>query len=183
MSPQPNLPTHLPALTPEQLIDRLAEQIKPHIESNLHADCALVGIHTGGVWIMDALAERFRVVGTPDIPRGVLDIAFYRDDFSRIGLHPETKPSHLPFDVEGRHILLIDDVLYTGRTIRAAMNLLFDYGRPATIKLAVLVDRGGRELPVCADYVGLKLELPADQHISLEKSEAEGLHFIMKRKP
>ncbi len=164
--------TQLP--TPEHLIDRLAEQIKPHI----HADCALVGIHTGGVWIMDALAER---LGT-NIPRGVLDIAFYRDDFSRIGLHPETKPSHLPFDIEDRRILLLDDVLYTGRTIRAAMNLLFDYGRPATIRLAVLVDRGGRELPIQADYVGLKLDLPADEHISLEKSEAEGLHFVMKQK-
>jgi pyrimidine operon attenuation protein/uracil phosphoribosyltransferase len=161
--------------SPEQLIDLLAEQIKPHI----HADCALVGIHTGGVWIMDALAEKFGL----DIPRGVLDIAFYRDDFSRIGLHPETKPSHLPFDVEDRRILLLDDVLYTGRTIRAAMNLLFDYGRPATIKLAVLVDRGGRELPVCADYVGLKLDLAADEHISLEKNDTEGLHFVMKRKP
>jgi pyrimidine operon attenuation protein / uracil phosphoribosyltransferase len=166
---QPPLPS------PEQLIDLLADQIKPHI----HADCALVGIHTGGVWIMDALAERLG----PDLSRGVLDIAFYRDDFSRIGLHPETKPSHLPFDVEDRNILLIDDVLFTGRTIRAAMNLLFDYGRPATIKLAVLVDRGGRELPVCADYVGLKLDLSADEHISLEKNDTEGLHFVMKRKP
>jgi pyrimidine operon attenuation protein/uracil phosphoribosyltransferase len=160
--------------SPEQLIDQLAERIKPHV----HADCALVGIHTGGVWIMDALVERF---GT-DIPRGVLDIAFYRDDFSRIGLHPETKPSHLPFDIEDRRILLLDDVLYTGRTIRAAMNLLFDYGRPAAIRLAVLVDRGGRELPIQADYFGLKLDLAADEHISLEKSEAEGLHFVMKQK-
>jgi pyrimidine operon attenuation protein / uracil phosphoribosyltransferase len=166
------MPKQLPS--PEQLIDLLAEQIKPRILP----ECALVGIHTGGVWIMDALAERFGA----DLARGVLDIAFYRDDFSRIGLHPETKPSHLPFDVEGRNILLIDDVLFTGRTIRAAMNLLFDYGRPATIKLAVLVDRGGRELPVCADYVGLKLDLAADEHISLEKNESEGLHFVMKRK-
>jgi pyrimidine operon attenuation protein / uracil phosphoribosyltransferase len=167
------MPKQLP--TPESLIDRLAEQIKPHINT----DCALVGIHTGGVWIMDALAERFGL----DIPCGVLDIAFYRDDFSRIGLHPETKPSHLPFDVEDRRILLLDDVLFTGRTIRAAMNLLFDYGRPAEIKLAVLVDRGGRELPVCADYVGLKLDLAPDEHISLEKNDSEGLHFVMKRKP
>jgi pyrimidine operon attenuation protein/uracil phosphoribosyltransferase len=166
------MPKQLPL--PEHLIDLLAAQIKPH----LAPECALVGIHTGGVWIMDALAERLG----PDLSRGVLDIAFYRDDFSRIGLHPETKPSHLPFDVEDRNILLIDDVLFTGRTIRAAMNLLFDYGRPATIKLAVLVDRGGRELPVCADYVGLKLDLAADEHISLEKNESEGLHFVMKRK-
>ena len=149
--------TQLP--TPEQLIDQLAEQIKPHI----HADCALVGIHTGGVWIMDALAERF---GT-DIPRGVLDIAFYRDDFSRIGLHPETKPSHLPFDVEDRRILLLDDVLYTGRTIRAAMNLLFDYGRPASVTLVCLLDLNARELPIRPDVVGATLSLADDERIKL----------------
>ena len=166
------MPTTLPP--PERLIDALAEQIAPQITP----DCALVGIHTGGVWIMDALAERLG----HDIPRAVLDIAFYRDDFSRIGLHPETKPSHIPFEVEDRRILLLDDVLFTGRTIRAAMNLLFDYGRPAAIRLAVLVDRGGRELPICADYAGLRLDLPADEHISLEKDEAQGLHFVMKRR-
>ena len=166
------MPTTLPP--PERLIDALADQIAPQITH----DCALVGIHTGGVWIMDALAERLG----HDIPRAVLDIAFYRDEFSRIGLHPETKPSHIPFEVEDRRILLLDDVLFTGRTIRAAMNLLFDYGRPATIRLAVLVDRGGRELPVCADFVGTRLDLPADEHISLEKNEAQGLHFVMKRR-
>ena len=160
--------------TPDQLIDTLAGQIAPH----MRPDCALVGIHTGGVWIMDALAERLGV----DIPRAVLDIAFYRDDFSRIGLHPQTRPSHIPFDVEDRRILLVDDVLYTGRTIRAALNLLFDYGRPAAIRLAVLVDRGGRELPVCADYAGLRLDLPADEHISLEKPGADNLRFVVKRR-
>jgi pyrimidine operon attenuation protein/uracil phosphoribosyltransferase len=166
------MPTTLPP--PERLIDALAEQIAPQITP----DCALVGIHTGGVWIMDALAERLKL----DIPKAVLDIAFYRDDFSRIGLHPETKPSHIPFEVEDRRILLLDDVLFTGRTIRAAMNLLFDYGRPAAIRLAVLVDRGGRELPVCADFVGTRLDLAADEHISLEKNETQGLHFVMKRR-
>ena len=166
------MPMTLPS--PEQLIDTLAEQIAPHIRP----DCALVGIHTGGVWMMDALAERLKL----DIPRAVLDIAFYRDDFSRIGLHPETKPSHIPFEVEDRRILLLDDVLFTGRTIRAAMNLLFDYGRPAAIRLAVLVDRGGRELPIRADFAGIKLDLAPDEHISLEKNEAEGLHYVMKRK-
>ncbi|MCS6787004.1 MAG: phosphoribosyltransferase family protein, partial [Thiobacillaceae bacterium] len=98
--------------TPEQLIDRLAADIRPR----LRPDCALVGIHTGGVWVMQALADRLGVA----LPQGVLDIAFYRDDFSRIGLHPQVKPSHIPFEVEDRHILLIDDVLYTGRTVRAA---------------------------------------------------------------
>jgi len=158
---------------PNQLIDSLAAQIRPHMQP----DCAFVGIHTGGVWVMDALAERLGA----DIPRGVLDIAFYRDDFSRIGLHPEVKPSRIPFEVEGRHLLLIDDVLYTGRTIRAAMNLLFDYGRPASVRLSALVDRGGRELPICADFVGTRMALEVGQHISLEREASGRLHLIMGR--
>lgn len=157
---------------PNQLISELAARIRPQLQP----DCALVGIHTGGVWVMDALADRLG----HDLPRGVLDITFYRDDFSRIGLHPQVKPSHIPFDVEGRHILLIDDVLYTGRTVRAAMNLLFDYGRPSAIHLLVLVDRGGRELPVCADYVGTRLELEGGQHVSLEKDAQGHLYLAWK---
>lgn len=165
--------------SPDQLIEQLALQIAPR----LTPDCALVGIHTGGVWVMDALIARLGL-DLPDHPldRGVLDISFYRDDFSRIGLHPEVKPSHIPFEVEGRPILLIDDVLYTGRTIRAAMNLLFDYGRPASIQLAVLVDRGGRELPLCPDYRGVHVDPAPGEHISLERDATEGLHFIMKQR-
>jgi pyrimidine operon attenuation protein/uracil phosphoribosyltransferase len=156
---------------PNELIDDLAEQIAPIIRP----ECALVGIHSGGVWVMDAVAARLGL----DLPRGVLDISFYRDDYSRIGLHPEVKPSQIPFDVEGRRVLLFDDVLYTGRTVRAAMNLLFDYGRPATIKLAVLVDRGGRELPIAADFVGATLGLAPNQHVSLERAAAGALHLRM----
>ena len=156
---------------PNELIDALAEQIAPIIRP----ECALVGIHTGGVWVMDAVARKLDL----DLPRGVLDIAFYRDDYSRIGLHPEVKPSQIPFDVEGRRVLLFDDVLYTGRTVRAAMNLLFDYGRPATIKLAVLVDRGGRELPIAADFVGATLGLAPGQHVSLDRDDAGTLHLRM----
>lgn len=154
---------------PNELIDALAEQMAPIIRP----DCALVGIHSGGVWVMDALAAKLGL----DLPRGTLDIAFYRDDYSRIGLHPEVKPSQIPFEVEGRRILLIDDVLYTGRTVRAAMNLLFDYGRPAAVKLAVLVDRGGRELPIGADFVGAELRLAPGQHVSLLRDESGGLQL------
>lgn len=157
---------------PNALIDRMAAAIRPL----LRPDCALVGIHTGGVWVMDALVERLDV----EVSRGVLDISFYRDDFSRIGLHPEVKPSRIPFEVEDRHILLVDDVLYTGRTVRAAMNLLFDYGRPASIRLAVLVDRGGRELPVCADFVGQTLDLGPGEHVSLQRDAAGMLSFVVK---
>jgi len=156
---------------PYALIDALAAAIRPHLQPS----SALVGIHSGGVWLMDELAARLGA----DLPRGELDIAFYRDDFSRIGLHPEVKPSRLPFDMEDRHVILVDDVLFTGRTVRAAMNLLFDYGRPAAIRLAVLVDRGGRELPVCPDFVGHRLELAAGQHISLDRNEGGRLQLSL----
>jgi len=123
----------------------------------------VVGIHKGGVWIANALRQRLHI----EEPLGELNIAFYRDDFSRIGMHPSVQPSKLPFDVDGRHIILVDDVLYTGRTIRAALNEIFDYGRPASIRLAVLVDRGERELPIQPDVVGTTLSLPKGQHVKL----------------
>lgn len=160
--------------TPQDLILALAGAIRPALK----ADWVLVGIHTGGVWVMDALADVLGIQG----PHGVLDISFYRDDFSRIGLHPEVKPSRIPFDVEGRDILLIDDVLYTGRTVRAAMNLLFDYGRPAAIRLAVLVDRAGRELPICPDFAGHRVDLGAGQHISLQRDGSGELSFMLREK-
>ena len=161
----------MPLPQPEQLIARLADQIAPTLGPEGGQDTAMVGIHTGGVWVMDALLERLG----RDLPRGVLDISFYRDDFSRIGLHPQVKPSAIPFAmVEGRDILLIDDVLYTGRTIRAAMNLLFDYGRPASIRLAVLIDRGGREMPICPDFVGAHLDLAEGENIALTRDAVGG---------
>jgi pyrimidine operon attenuation protein/uracil phosphoribosyltransferase len=147
----------------EFLIDAMAVQLRELLTRRAIADPALVGIHTGGVWIAQRLQRRLDLA----TPLGQLDISFYRDDFSRIGVNPEVKPSELPFDVDGRHLILVDDVLYTGRTIRAALNELFDYGRPASVLLAVLVDRGSRELPIEAHVAGSRLELPADQHIQL----------------
>jgi pyrimidine operon attenuation protein/uracil phosphoribosyltransferase len=126
-------------------------------------DTAIVGIHTGGVWVAKQLYQRLTI----EQPLGELNIAFYRDDFSTIGMHPSVRPSSLPFEVEGSHILLVDDILYTGRTIRAALNEIFDYGRPAGVRLAVLVDRGGRELPIQADVVGTTLSLPPGEHVKL----------------
>jgi pyrimidine operon attenuation protein/uracil phosphoribosyltransferase len=143
----------------EQLLDTLTE----HIRSLLSANTALVGIHSGGAWLAQRLQEKLG----GDIPLGMLDISFYRDDFSRIGLHPQIKPSNIPFEVEGRHIILVDDVLYTGRTVRAAMNELFDYGRPANVSLAVLVDRGERELPIAAQAVGMQMTLATGQNLEL----------------
>jgi pyrimidine operon attenuation protein/uracil phosphoribosyltransferase len=155
----------------EQLIQELARQLKPH----LTARSALVGIHTGGAWV----AERLHQLLGENIPLGTLDISFYRDDFARIGLHPETKPSDIPFDVEGRDIILVDDVLYTGRTVRAAMTELFDYGRPSRILLAALVDRGGRELPIAAQAVGATLPLRPDQNLHLDRDEAGRLSLSL----
>jgi pyrimidine operon attenuation protein/uracil phosphoribosyltransferase len=149
----------LPDVDP--LIVRLADAIAP----TLTPDTVIVGIHTGGVWV----AERLHAMLKCTLPLGTLDISFYRDDFSRIGLHPQVKPSNLPFDLEGRDILLVDDVLHSGRTVRAAMNELFDYGRPASIRLAVLVDRGGHELPIRPDYTGLTLAVPDHQNINLSR--------------
>ena len=115
----------------------------------------LIGIHSGGAKVADAIQMRLEAMDNT-VHRGNLDISFYRDDLDTIGPNPEVRPSELPFNVGGKHIWLIDDVLYSGRTIRAAMDELFDYGRPASIKLAVLVDRGGRQLPIQADCVGLQ---------------------------
>ena len=148
---------------PEVLCAGLVRDLKPHVS----ADTALVGIHTGGVW----LAERLHAALGIALPLGLLDISFYRDDFDKAGLHPQIKPTRIPFEVEGRHIVLVDDVLYTGRTVRGAMNELFDYGRPASISLAVLIDRGGRELPVAAQYVGARLDLPSGQMLVLDRDD------------
>lgn len=154
---------------PEQLLALLAERLRPLVGDNT----VLVGIHSGGAW----LAERLQPLLGGKIPVGALDISFYRDDFEQRGLSSQVKPSNIPFDVENSHIVLVDDVLYTGRTIRGAMNELFDYGRPARITLAVLVDRGGREMPVEAQVVGTHLELEPSQTLELARDDAGKFHF------
>ncbi|MCZ2497307.1 bifunctional pyr operon transcriptional regulator/uracil phosphoribosyltransferase PyrR [Xylophilus sp. Kf1] len=127
----------------------------------------LVGIASGGVW----LAERMQPeLGLPDAP-GVISSAMHRDDFAQRGLSASAHTT-LPFDVDGADVVLLDDVLYTGRTIRAVLNELFDYGRPASVKLAVLVDRGGRELPVQADYAAARVALPPSQQLALVRDDA-----------
>ena len=147
------------------LIDRMADELRQRV--NLDKDTVMVGIHTGGVWIARLLHEKLEI----PTPLGTLDISFYRDDFTRIGINPQVKPSELPFTLDGRTIILVDDVLHTGRTVRAAMNELFDYGRPASIVLAALVERSGRELPIQANVVGLHMELAEHQHVKLSGPE------------
>ncbi|WP_416224196.1 bifunctional pyr operon transcriptional regulator/uracil phosphoribosyltransferase PyrR [Thiohalophilus sp.] len=141
----------------------MAGNLQSLLDSRHISDPAIIGIHTGGAWIAEQIHQQLR----PEQPLGTLNITFYRDDFTRIGLHPQVEPSNLPFSVDDRHIVLVDDVLHTGRTIRAAMNEIFDYGRPASIILAVLVERSGRELPVCAEVAGERLNLAAHQHVKL----------------
>lgn len=123
----------------------------------------MVGIHTGGVWVAQRLHEEADWIE----PLGTLDISFYRDDFTRIGMNPQVKASNLPVSIEDRHVVLVDDVLHTGRTVRAALNEIFDYGRPASVTLAVLIVRDGRELPIEAQVVGEHMQLNKRQHAKL----------------
>ncbi|UQB41700.1 bifunctional pyr operon transcriptional regulator/uracil phosphoribosyltransferase PyrR [Thiomicrospira microaerophila] len=135
------------------LIDELCEQIQKH--PRFSPQIKMLGIRTGGEWIAQTLHRKLALTE----PLGVLDSSFYRDDFSKVGLHPEVQPSVIPWELTDQHLFLVDDVLYTGRTTRAAMNELFDYGRPASITLVTLVDRRGcRELPIQPDITALKLE-------------------------
>ena len=164
-------------LDAEHLIAALAEKI-----GSLEPDTAIVGIHTGGVWVAERLLP---LLGTVSSQRayGTLAVTLHRDDFSAIGLHPQKKSTDIHFEVEGRDILLVDDVIYTGRSIRAALNELFDFGRPARVRLACLVDRGGRALPFSADYVGMTMNLPANEELELKKDAATGkLHFELHAK-
>jgi len=130
-------------------------------------DAAFVGIYSGGAW----LAERLPALVPGNHPVGYIDVSFYRDDYARTGLKPNTKRTELPFDVDGATIVLVDDVLFTGRSVRAAVNELFDFGRPARIELAVLIDRGGRELPIEPTYCGARLAVARDLSIVLSRDD------------
>ena len=158
----------------EHLLTELASQMRPHIT----AQTGLIGIVTGGAWLAERLHRELKL----KVPHGSLDVSFYRDDFQRKGLKHKVAPSAIPFEIEGCDLILVDDVLHTGRTIRAAMNELFDYGRPARIRLASLIDRGGRELPIAAQFVGTNLDVPAQFSIDLEKTEAGKLHLVLQTK-
>ena len=159
---------------PEKLLQELAARMG----AALPPDAGLVGIFTGGAWV----AERLHALMGWKVPLGQLAVTLHRDDFGRIGLHRESRRSQIPFPVDGREIVLIDDVLHTGRTVRAALNELFDFGRPRAVRLAVLADRGGRELPVCADYVGAEITVRADEELVLSNEGGRLAFSAMKRK-
>ena len=162
-----------PLPDPEALVEALARQMR----GKLAADAALVGIYTGGAWV----AERLHSALGLAVPVGTLAVTLHRDDFGRIGLHREARRSQIPFPVDGREIVLVDDILYTGRTIRAALNELFDFGRPRAVRLAVLADRGGRELPVCADFSGASVEVAADEELVLSNENGRLRLAAVKR--
>ncbi len=154
-----------PKFDAEALYKVLADRMKSGLASA--ENVAIVGIYSGGAWLAERLAAEMQLKDH----LGFIDVSFYRDDYAERGLHADVKPTQIPFEVEGATIVLVDDVLYTGRTTRAAINELFDYGRPAKIMLAALVDRGGRELPIAADFVADTVVLDNDQQLVLQRAE------------
>ena len=139
----------------------------------LNPDAVLVGIWSGGAWLVERLQRDLQLAGEP----GVISSALHRDDFGSRGMSAAADHTKLPFDVDGSHIVLVDDVLYTGRTIRATLNELFDFGRPASVTLAVLVDRGGRELPIEPAAAAARVTLPPNQRLALTRDEAGRFSF------
>ena len=150
----------------------LYQELLRGVKNLRETDSRLIGIASGGVWLAEQLQHDLGLAGAV----GVISSAMHRDDFSRRGLAHSVQ-TKLPFDVNGQDIVLVDDVLYTGRTIRAVLNELFDYGRPARVRLAVLVDRGGRQLPVQADFAAARVSLPANQSLALARSESGAFSF------
>lgn len=158
---------------PEALVRSMVEQMRGRVDR----DAGFVGIYTGGAWV----AERLHRALEPATALGFLAVTLHRDDFGRIGLHRESRRSQIPFPVDGREIVLIDDVLHTGRTIRAALNELFDFGRPRAVRLAVLADRGGRELPIAADFLGERIDAGSDEDLVLSNDNGRLRLAAVKR--
>ena len=163
--------------------ETLLAKITAEIQSQLNRDTALVGIHSGGVWLMNRVLENIKQTMPHSIVAfGTLDAAMYRDDYAKRGLKNESKPSNIAFDVTNKHIILIDDIFYTGRTTRAAMNELFDYGRPASITLAVLINRGGAELPIAPNIVGAEILLKPNENLQLSQDSKGKLQLSLENK-
>lgn len=161
-------------------IDRSLDRISLEILEKNHVveDVAIVGIHTGGVFLAERIGQKIIHREQRDLPLGHLDITLYRDDWSLISQNPIVRKTDIGFMVENRRVVLVDDVIFTGRTIRAAMDAIMDFGRPLSIQLAVLVDRGGRELPIQPDYVGICVNAADDERVDVllrEKNEQEAV--------
>ncbi len=145
------------------LLNQLETELQKTILQRQIKNPIIIGIHTGGVWIAEQMRQRLQI----QEPLGIMDISFYRDDFSQIGMHPQVKPSKMPLNIKNRDIILIDDVFYTGRTIRAALNEIFDFGRPKQVILAVLIKRNGQQIPLTPDCAGTTVHLPETSRIKL----------------
>lgn len=156
------------------LIGGMAQLLRKHLADRGLDDPVVIGIHTGGAWVAEHIN---RLLGLAE-PTGLLDISFYRDDFTQIGVNPQVRPSRIEFDLDDRNVVLVDDVLHTGRTIRAAMNEIFDYGRPATITLVTLIERSGRQLPIQPDVIGLSPPLGVHDHIKLNGPQPLSLEIL-----
>jgi pyrimidine operon attenuation protein/uracil phosphoribosyltransferase len=161
----------------ERALDRIALQI---LERNLQTDSiVIVGIHTGGVFLADRIHSIIEKREKISLPSGSLDITLYRDDWSRVSQNPIVKKTDIPFEVEGKTLVLVDDVVFTGRTIRAALDAIMDFGRPSSIQLAALIDRGGRELPIQPDYIGMEIQVESDQQIQVLLQENDGIDKVV----
>ena len=159
--------------------EALYAELREGVRALLRPQTVLVGIWTGGAWLAERLRDDLGLAGR----QGVISSTLHRDDFGSRGLAAATDATQLPFDIEGRSVLLVDDVLYTGRTIRAAVNELYDFGRPASVPLAVLVDRGGRELPIAAAVAAARIALPPRQRLSLARDEHGRFSFAVQESP
>jgi len=142
-------------------------------------EMVLVGIRTGGVFLAERLKQKILLKGGIDLPTGIIDITLYRDDWTRLSQTPEVKKTEIRFSIEDKNVLLVDDVLFTGRTIRAAIDALLDLGRPRRVELAVLIDRGHRELPICADYIGKTLDVSRQDSVNVELKELAGVDRVV----
>ena len=156
----------------QRSVIRIAHEIleRNHDVNNL----AIVGVRTRGVFIAERIRNKIQEIKSFQLPFGILDITLYRDDLSEVGVHPQLKETDIPFDLHDRTIVLVDDVLFTGRTVRAALNAIADFGRPRAVQLAVLVDRGHRELPIKADFVGKNIPTSRQEKVLIHLQETDG---------
>jgi len=161
----------------DRTVKRMADEILEHNDGT--EDLVIVGIQRRGVQLAARIAGVIREREGVDVPRGALDITLYRDDLQTVGPRPVVGPTDLPWELDGKRVVIVDDVLYTGRTVRAALDELADFGRPARIALAVLVDRGGRELPIHADVVGKKVEVAPDHRVDVLVEELDGRDAVI----
>tara|TARA_S200000501_G_scaffold208980_2_gene196278 strand:+ start:2475 stop:2987 length:513 start_codon:yes stop_codon:yes gene_type:complete len=160
----------------QELLLKIENSLKNYLLKNNIQKPIIIGVHTGGAWIADWLQKRLDYEGKA----ATLNISFYRDDFSKVGVNPRVEPTEMPVSVDDEHIILVDDVLFTGRTTRAAINEIFDFGRPLSVTLVVLVERNGNELPISADICGERLELDNNKNIKLLGPEPMILEVIDK---